>query len=164
MKRLNNNLTTQMKSFMETVSTQISVLNASINSRLDKFENRLLFRMLFAVSSLLRICYILLSNNYEGIQFGDSWSEWNRRCCIRTIPGSCYPDSDDPDSYDPDSCCQYSCGPGSCCQDYCGPGSCCQDYCGPGSCGRTELKQERGYCECYCGHTGESAGQGGDQV
>jgi hypothetical protein len=24
------------------------------------------------------------------------------------------------------------------------------------------LKQERGYCECYCGHSGERAGDGGD--
>jgi peptidoglycan hydrolase CwlO-like protein len=64
---LNNNLTTQMKSFIETVSAQISVLNANIHSRLDKFENRFLFRMLFAVSSLLRIYYILFSNNYEDI-------------------------------------------------------------------------------------------------
>jgi peptidoglycan hydrolase CwlO-like protein len=67
MAHLNNNLTTQMKSFIETVSAQISVLNANMDSRLDKFENRFLFRMLFAVSSLPRICYILLSNNYEGI-------------------------------------------------------------------------------------------------
>ena len=73
-KSLNNNLTTQMKSFIETVSAQISVLTANMNtnnanmeSRLDKFENRFLFRMLFAVSGLLRICYILPSNNHEGI-------------------------------------------------------------------------------------------------
>jgi uncharacterized protein YPO0396 len=65
MTHLNNNLTTQMKSFIETVSAQISVLtanmdtnNANMESRLDKFENRFLFRMLFAVSGLLRICYI----------------------------------------------------------------------------------------------------------
>jgi chromosome segregation ATPase len=85
MTQLNNNLTTQMKSFTETVSAQINVLtanmeskisvlnanmntnNANMESRLDKFENRFLFRMLFAVSGLLRICYILPPNNYKGI-------------------------------------------------------------------------------------------------
>jgi uncharacterized phage infection (PIP) family protein YhgE len=66
MAHLNNNLTTQMKSLVETVSAQISVLTSNMESRLDKFENRFLFRMLFAVSGLLRICYILSSNNYEG--------------------------------------------------------------------------------------------------
>jgi hypothetical protein len=66
MNHLNNNITTQMKSFIETVSAQISTLNANMDSRLDKFENRFLFRMLFAVSGL-RICYILLSNYYEGV-------------------------------------------------------------------------------------------------
>jgi hypothetical protein len=70
----NNNITTQMRSFAETVSAQMSVLNtdmasrdAKMDSRVGKFEDRFLFRMLFAVSGLLRICYILLSNNCEGI-------------------------------------------------------------------------------------------------
>jgi hypothetical protein len=63
MAHLNNNLTTQMKSFIETVSAQIgvlnanmesrstnmesrmSVLNANIDSRLANFENRFYFRM-----------------------------------------------------------------------------------------------------------------------
>jgi hypothetical protein len=43
MTHLNNNLTTQMKSFTETVSAQISVLTANMDSRLDKFEDRFLF-------------------------------------------------------------------------------------------------------------------------
>jgi hypothetical protein len=84
---LNNNLTMQMKSFTEAVSAQISVLianmktnNASMESRLDKLENRLLFGMPFAVRGLLRVCYILLSNNYEGVWCGDSWGGWYRRC------------------------------------------------------------------------------------
>jgi uncharacterized phage infection (PIP) family protein YhgE len=78
MKSLSNNLTMQIKNLLNTVSTQIDALNANMelrtvnmDSRLDKFENRFLFRMLFAVSGL-RICYILLSNNYEGIQCGSS--------------------------------------------------------------------------------------------
>jgi outer membrane murein-binding lipoprotein Lpp len=71
---LNNNLTTQMKSFIETISAQIGVLNSNIGSKLANFENRFYFRMFWAVSDLFRICYILLSNNCEGIWCGDSWS------------------------------------------------------------------------------------------
>ena len=52
-----DSLNTQMKGFIETVSAQMSAFNANIDLRLEKFENRFLFRMLFAVSSLLRICY-----------------------------------------------------------------------------------------------------------
>jgi hypothetical protein len=76
---LDTNITTQMKSLGETVSAQISVLNANLQSRdahmesrLDKFENRFLFRMLFAVSGP-RIYYILLSNSCEGTWFIDSF-------------------------------------------------------------------------------------------
>jgi septal ring factor EnvC (AmiA/AmiB activator) len=65
--RLNSNLTTQMKCFTEAISAQLSVLNASMESRLDKFENRFLFRMLVAVSGPLRKNYILLSKNCEGL-------------------------------------------------------------------------------------------------
>ena len=121
MKSLSNNLTMQMKNLIDTVSTQIDALNANMelrtvnmDSRLDKFENRFLFRMLFAVSGL-RICYILLSNNCEGIQCGSSWSGRYRCCFIPTIPDSCHPDS--------------------CRQDSCRP-----DSCDPCSCSRTELK------------------------
>ncbi|OAP55645.1 hypothetical protein AYL99_09797 [Fonsecaea erecta] len=52
MGHLNENLTMQMKSFTETMSAQISVLNANMESRLDKFENRFLFGMVFAIFSV----------------------------------------------------------------------------------------------------------------
>ncbi|EXJ56833.1 hypothetical protein A1O7_07177 [Cladophialophora yegresii CBS 114405] len=59
MMHLNKNLTAQMNSFTETVSAKISVLtanmsasNADMKSRLDRFENRFLFRMLFAIFSV----------------------------------------------------------------------------------------------------------------
>jgi len=124
MANLSNNLTTQMKSFIETVSAQTGVLNANFDLKLAKFENRFYFRMFWAVSDLFRICYILLSNHCEGIWSGGFWSEWY----LPTKPDSCYPDSYRPDSRRPDSC---------------RPDSCRPDFCGPGSCGRTELKQER---------------------
>jgi len=44
-----------MKIFVETVSAQIGVLNGNMESRLDKFENRFLFRMLFAVFGVVVI-------------------------------------------------------------------------------------------------------------
>ncbi len=62
---LNQNLTTQMKSLIDTVSGQLATFSAQINMlntttevRMDKFENRFLFRMFFAVFvvSGLRIC------------------------------------------------------------------------------------------------------------
>ena len=73
---------------------------------------------------------------------------YSRLLCSRLLPSS-YPDSCYPDS----------CRPGSCYPDSRRPGSC-----GSSSYGRTELKQERGYYECYCGHGGEWAEQGGSSM
>lgn len=94
MMHLNKNLTTQMTSFCEKISAKISVLDANMESRLDKFESRFLFRIVFVVSDL-RTYYMIPSNKYEGSQCS-CCSGWYRRCHSPTIP-KFY----DPDSYDP---------------------------------------------------------------
>src|SRR5947207_4425543 len=61
MAHLNTNVMTQLKSFIETISAQISVLNANMDSRLDKFENCFLFRMLFPVRGLcVFYCFLII--------------------------------------------------------------------------------------------------------
>ncbi|KIW96617.1 uncharacterized protein Z519_02008 [Cladophialophora bantiana CBS 173.52] len=55
MKHLGHSITTEMKFFSETISAQIKVLNTSMESRMDKFENRFLFRMLFAAFGVVII-------------------------------------------------------------------------------------------------------------
>src|ERR1700733_4340533 len=89
--------------------------------KMKDLENRFLFRMVFVVS--VHICYILLSNNYEGFWYGGCWNGWCY-CFIPTIRDSCRPGS---------------CRPDSCYPDFCRPDSRCLDSCDPGSCSRMEL-------------------------
>jgi hypothetical protein len=72
-----------MKGFIETVSERME-------SKMKGLENRFLFRMVFVVSCLLHICYILLSNNYEGFWYSGCWNGWCY-CFIPTIRDSCHP-------------------------------------------------------------------------
>jgi hypothetical protein len=76
MKSLSENLNLQMKSLSENLTAQLNTFNAQLSTltetqaaRLDRFENKFLFRMLFAVS-FLRIYVIPLSNNHKGFRPG----------------------------------------------------------------------------------------------
>src|SRR5437763_1390189 len=122
---LNSNVTTQLKSCIEIASAQISVFNANMNSRQDKFENRFLFRMLFPVSGLLCVFYcflvIVMVFSIAVLEVRGRGGE-DCRCFKPTIPDSYLPESYLLESYLPNSCLPNSYD--------------------PGSHGRTEVKQE----------------------
>jgi hypothetical protein len=91
-------LRSDMAHLEKNLTAQISVLSTTLESRLDKFENRFLFQILFIVSCH-QVHYMLVSNNYTGFWCDNSGSGQHHYFCSHAIPGSYHPDSSTPYSY-----------------------------------------------------------------